>query len=245
MTTLLLGALVILLATFLAGTVGFAYGLVALPLLLLIGVPLPEVVVINLIVGLATRFMIIFRLHHEMNKSRAALLVMGSLPGVGLGIVLSGLLNSHVIELAAGVFTLIAVTLLICRPTRDRANKRPIVTVLAAGGIGGFLGVTTSLNGIPPALLLTSSRAAASTLVADLAAYFVVGNTITLLALAVTGHLSPSTIWPMLVAWVPIGFVGNLLGVSLGRSLPSTTFRRLTFTIIVISGVVSTLRALY
>ena len=144
MTAPLLGAMVILLATFLAGAVGFAYGLVALPLLLLIGVPLPEVVVINLIVGLATRLMVMFRLHREMNKSRAALLVIGSLPGVGLGIALTGLLNSHVIELAAGVFTLIAVTLLIFRPTRDTADKSAVVTVLAAGGLGGFLGVTTS-----------------------------------------------------------------------------------------------------
>lgn len=245
MTTLLLGAMVILLATFLAGAVGFAYGLIALPLLLLIGVPLPEVVVINLIVGLATRLMVVFRLHREMNKSRAALLVMGSLPGVGVGIALTGLLNSNVIELAAGVFTLIAVTLLIIRPTRDTADKSAVVTVLAAGGLGGFLGVTTSLNGIPPALLLTSSRAAASTLVADLAAYFVVGNTLTLLALGVSGHLPPTTIWPMLVVWIPIGFVGNVLGVSLGRSLPHAAFRRLTLTIIVISGVVSTLRALF
>ena len=244
MTTLILGGLAILLATFLAGAVGFAYGLVALPLLLLIGGPLPEVVVINLIVGLVTRMLVIFRLHRDMDKRRAALLVMGSLPGVCLGIVLSGLLNSRVVELAAGVFTLIAVTLLICRPTREGANKHAVVTVLAAGGLGGFLGVTTSLNGIPPALLLTSSRAEASNLIADLAAYFVVGNTLTLLALGLTGHLSPSTIWPMLALWIPIGFVGNLLGVSLGRRLPRVTFRRLTFTIIVISGAVSTLRAL-
>ena len=245
MTTLLLGALVILAATFLAGAVGFAYGLIALPLLLLIGVPLPQVVVINLIVGVVTRVITVSQFHRDMDKSRTALLVVGSLPGVGLGVVLSGLLNLHAIELAAGVFTLIAVTLLVCRPSRDRADNSAKVAVLAAGGLGGFLGVTTSLNGIPPALLLTSSRAEAGTLIADLAAYFVVGNTIILFALAATGHLPLSAIWPMLFAWIPIGFVGNLLGVSLGRTLPRTTFRRLTLTIIVISGVVSTLRALY
>ncbi|MFP5335979.1 MAG: hypothetical protein ACLGIV_11785, partial [Actinomycetes bacterium] len=53
----------------------------------------------------------------------------------------------------------------------------------SVGAIGGFLGTTTSLNGVAPALLLTGSRATARTLVADLAAFFVVGNILTLAAL--------------------------------------------------------------
>jgi uncharacterized membrane protein YfcA len=48
---LTLGAIAILIATFLAGIVGFAYGLLALPLLLLIGVPLPVVIIVNLLIG--------------------------------------------------------------------------------------------------------------------------------------------------------------------------------------------------
>lgn len=48
MSALLLGAAAILSAALLAGLSGFGYGLIAVPLLLLAGLPLPEIVVVNL-----------------------------------------------------------------------------------------------------------------------------------------------------------------------------------------------------
>jgi uncharacterized membrane protein YfcA len=78
---------VVLSATFLAGVVGFAYGLVALPLLLLlVGVPIGDVVVINLVIGLASRLSVVARRYSDVNWGRARLLLGGTLPGIFLGI---------------------------------------------------------------------------------------------------------------------------------------------------------------
>lgn len=244
MTVLLLGALSILLATFLGGVVGFAYGLVALPLLLLIGVPLPEVVVINLVVALTTRLVVVGRMHANIDKKRTTLLILGSLPGVGLGLAVRDQVSVQVLQVGAGILTLLAVAALVLRPSRRRVGGTRRRTVLTAGGLGGFLGATTSLNGIPPALVLTGSGATARNQVADLAAYFVVGNTLTLLALGVSGHVAATTVWPMLAAWLPVGLLGNLLGISLGHRLPQLVFRRLTLAVILVSGAMSTLEAL-
>jgi uncharacterized membrane protein YfcA len=243
-TVLLLGALAILLATFLGGVVGFAYGLVALPLLLLLGVPLPEVVVINLLVGLTTRLAVVARRHADIDRKRAALLILGSLPGIGIGLVVRDLVSVQTLQVGAGAFTILAVAALVLRPSSPGAGGDRRKTAFTAGGLGGFLGVTTSLNGIPPALMLTGSGATARNQVADLAAYFVVGNTLTLLALGASGHVPAPTMWPMLATWLPVGLLGNVIGISLGHRLPKLVFRRLTLVVILVSGALSTIQAL-
>jgi len=246
-TILLLGALAVWLAAFLGGVVGFAYGLVALPLLLLLGVPLPDVVVINLLVALITRLVVVVRRHDDIDRKRAGLLIAGSLPGIVLGVVVRDMVDVRTIQIGAGVLTLVAVAALAFRQRSSpvgpqQENKASVV--LTAGALGGFLGSTTSLNGVPPALLLTGSRATARSLVADLAAYFVVGNVLTLLILLIGGHPPSAEIWPMLALWVPVGLVGNFLGIALGPRLPQLLFRRLTLVVITVSGALSTTQAL-
>lgn len=247
MTILILGAAAVWLAAFLGGVVGFAYGLVALPLLLLLGVPLADVVVINLLVALITRLVVVVRRHTDIDRKRAGLLIMGSLPGILLGITVRDLVDVRTIQIGAGLLTLLAVGALVYRQRAgpvgpQRENRRALV--LAAGGLGGFLGSTTSLNGVPPALLLTGSRATARSLVADLAAYFVVGNMLTLVVLLVSGHPPSPGIWPMLAVWVPVGLLGNAIGIAVGPRLPQLLFRRLTLVVISVSGALSTAQAL-
>lgn len=233
----------VLSATFLGGVVGFAYGLVALPLLLLIGVPLGDVVVINLVVGLSSRLSVVARRHADVNWTRARLLLVGSVPGILLGTLTRSRLDADVIQLAAGVVTLVAVAA-IARGANHRSRESSPPLVLVAGGMGGFLGVTTSLNGVPPALLLTGDRATARNMVADLAVYFVLGNVLTLLILSQSGQAPSGWVWSALLLWVPIGLAGNLLGVALGPRMPYAFFRRLTIGVIIVSGLASSVQAL-
>lgn len=243
LTTLLLGALVVLSATFLAGVVGFAYGLVALPLLLLVGISLGDVVVINLVVGLVSRLGVVARRHADVNWGRTRLLLLGCLPGILLGTLTRDHVDTDVIQLAAGVVTLVAVAA-IARGSRAETRESKPPLVLVAGGLGGVLGATTSLNGVPPALLLTGDRATARTMVADLAVYFVLGNVVTLLMLSQTGQAPSGWVWSALLLWVPVGLVGNMLGVGLGPRMPFARFRGLTLGVIVASGVASSAQAL-
>ncbi|WP_426244691.1 TSUP family transporter [Nocardioides sp. LHG3406-4] len=242
-TVLLLGTLVVFAATFLAGIVGFAYGLVALPLLLLVGVPLGDVVVINMVVALASRLSVVARRHADVNWGRARLLLVGSVPGILLGIVTRSHVDTDVIQLAAGIVTLAAVAAIAAGGRRPRSRESSPALVVVAGGLGGLLGVTTSLNGVPPALLLTGDRTSARTMVADLAVYFVLGNLLTLLTLSQSGQAPSDWVWSALLLWVPIGLLGSFLGVGLGPRMPYTLFRRLTLGVIVASGVASSVQA--
>lgn len=243
-SVLVLGGLIVLAATFLAGVVGFAYGLVALPLLLLIGIPLGEVVVINLVIGLASRISVVVRRRADVNWGRARLLLVGCIPGILLGVAVRDRHDTDLIQLAAGVVTLVAVAAIARNGSPASSSESTPAVVLTAGGLGGFLGVVTSLNGVPPALLLTGNRATARNMVADLAVYFVLGNLLTLLILSQAGQAPSHWVWLALVLWVPVGLAGNLLGVGLGPRMPYRLFRRLTICVIVVSGLASSLQAL-
>lgn len=247
MTLLLLGALAVWLAAFLGGVVGFAYGLVALPLLLLLGLPLADVVVINLVVGLVTRMVVVMRRYADIDLSRAGFLMLGSLPGIGAGLLVREAVPVQPIKVGAGIVTLVAVAALVWKQRHTAlgpATASGRAVVLTAGGLGGLLGPTTSLNGMPPALLLTGSRATARTLVADLAAYFVVSNGLTLLALLVSGNGASAEVIPQLAVWLPVGLLANYVGITLGPRLPQLLFRRLTLVVIAVGGATSIMQTL-
>ena len=231
-------------ATFLAGVVGFAGALVALPLLLVLGLPLPHIVVINLTVGLTTRSLVVARRHADIDMIRSSLLVLGSLPGICLGLLVREHVPAQYVRLSAALLTLAAATALAVRRSSGSPSRPRRQSVLAAGASGGFLGVTTSLNGVPPALLLTRDSASARSMVADLAAYFAIGNSLTLGAIVLFGQGPPPEVWWALLLWLPIGLVGQSLGMKAGPKLPYRRFRQITIAVIMASGTASALQAL-
>ena len=238
---LLGGAAAVLLAAFLGGVVGFAYGLVALPLLLLAGLPLEQVVVVNLSVALVTRLFVLAVRWRDVSWPRASRMVLGAMPGALAGLWMAAYVDESALQLASGVLVLVAVAGLIARDRRAVAGAtvpprgtRSLEWVV--GVLGGFLGSTTSLNGVPSALLLTGRRASARQIVADLAVFFVVGNLVTLALLGVGGRLPLGEVAPLLAWWIPVGVIGTLTGVRLGPVLPASVFRRLTLGIITASA---------
>lgn len=247
MSVLLLGALAVWLAAFLGGVVGFAYGLVSLPLLLLLGLPLEQVVVVNLVVALITRVVVVWARRHDLDRARAALMLAGVLPGTFAGLLVAQRLPRSTMQLAAGILVLLAVALLIQRKLRGTVPSHPVrgnrARVLdgVAGLLGGFLGATTSLNGVPAALLFTGRRVEARSMVADMAAYFVGGNLITAVVLAVGGRFPLASVAPLLIWWLPAGILGSVIGLRLGPLLPARLFRWLALVLIAVSGALSVL----
>ena len=74
-------------ASFLGGVTGFGYSLVATPLLLLLGFPLPFVVTVNLALAFVTRIVGGLPLPRRPRTARrVAGLIAGSVPGLWLGV---------------------------------------------------------------------------------------------------------------------------------------------------------------
>lgn len=239
---LILGGGSVFVAALLGGITGFGYALVATPLLLLLGFPLPFVVTANLALALVTRVPVAYRFRADLWPRRAALLVGGSVPGLWLGTHVLSAVDEAQIKVAAGLVVMSAAALML--RSLHAAPPEPIPGApVAAGFAGGFLGATTSLNGVAPVLLLARDKAAPRAFIADLAVYFVVSNAIGLTLLAVAGSVSGAALFPACLLWLPGSMAGNWIGATLGPRLPEAAFRRITLAIVFVAGAVTTLTA--
>ena len=244
---LLAGAVVVFLASVLAGGTGFGYSLVCAPLLLLAGFPLADVVVVNLTVGVVTRIGAVLRLRHSVDRRRSTSLVAGCVPGLLIGYVVLDAVDDDVLKVTAGSVAVVAAAFLLLRRPPGQQAGPPSASRLApgiAGVLGGFLGITTSMNGPPPVILLSHRNVAPREFIADMAVYLLVCNAMALVLIGVTGGLSLDRVGLLLACWLPGAVLGNTVGLTYGSRLPATPFRLLTLGLVMVTGIATVVTSL-
>jgi uncharacterized protein len=234
-SSVVVGGFAVAVAAFLGGVTGFGYAIVATPLLLVSGFTLPFVVTVNLALALVTRVTVVVRFRRVVDWRRAALLVGGSVPGLYLGAKTLHAVDPTPIKFGIGALVIVLAMLLAVRSATEPSRAIPGAPV-AAGFAGGFLGTVTSLNGVPPVLLLTRDGVAPLVFIADLAVYFVASNAIGLTLLFATGTLSQHALYPTAVLWLPGALAANAAGIALAPRLPRQWFRRVTLAIVLVTG---------
>lgn len=217
----------------LGGISGFGYGLVAAPLLLVVGVPLPSIVVLNLGLGIVTRGLAAWRLRRDVSRN-AAFLIAGSVPGYALGTALLSGVDGNVLEVATGVVVIVLALLSLLR--RESAFVPGPRSLVVTGVAGGTLGASTSLNGVVPALVLSQARLSNRQFIADLGVYFVGSSVVGLVAVTLAGISAPNA-WLLFAVSVPLSVAANQLGLTLGTRLPPKVFRALTIVVVICAGV--------
>jgi uncharacterized membrane protein YfcA len=113
------------------------------------------------------------------------------------------------------------------------------VAELGTGIAGGFLSTSTSLNGPPVAILLQQQRLDPAHFIADLAAYFVIVNSVSLLVLGLHDRIPAHLLWPTLPVLILAALLGNQVGGRLTRFMPDAVFRTVTVVLVVVSGLVT------
>ena len=247
LTLVLGGGAVVFGASALAGLTGFGFSLVCAPLLLLAGMGLTDVVVVNLTIGLVTRLAAIARLHRSVHRRRALDLVAGCVPGLLIGYLVRDLVSGDALKVTAGgVAVVIAAYLLARRPDTPVADAPPASRLAAgtAGALGGFLGITTSLSGPPPVVLLSRQNAAPRQFVADLAVYFVVCNALALALIGLAGGLDAGRVGLLLACWLPGALLGNALGTTWAGRVPQGPFRLMTLGLVLLTGLTTVVTVL-
>lgn len=238
---LILGGLLAALCALCAGASGFGYALLATPALLLAGFSLPFVVTANLLIVLATRLTVAWRLRRRIDGRRVALLVGGALPGLWLGAHALDAVGEHTLKLAVGA-VVAAAAVALAWAGAGSPPRRARTASLCAGFVGGVLGTTTSLSGVPPALLLVRSRLATAAFFADLSAYFV-ATAAAGLALLAAARAFETDAARAFVWWLPLILVGNALGTTVGLRIPPGALRPVTLGVVFAAGVATVLTA--
>lgn len=238
---MVLGGFLAAAAALLAGASGFGFGLVATPALLLTGFALRFVITVNLLLTVATRASVAWRFRHAVQPRHVAVLVGFGVPGLWAGSRTLGAVDEHVLKLVVGVAVALAAAALALADRRPLRRAIPGVSA-AAGFLGGLLGTTTSLIGVPPALLLVRRRLPTETFFADLAVFFVATAAIGLAVLAVQGQFDEDAASAFLW-WLPGVLVANMLGASAGVRARPWVVRRLTLGLAFAGGILTALTA--
>jgi uncharacterized protein len=239
---LVAGGVVAAVVALLAGTSGFGFGLLATPLLLLTGFSLPFIVTANLLVSVATRISVAYRLRGAIEPRRVALLAGGSIPGLWAGAQLLGSVDEHDLKVAVGLVVAVAAAALLYAERHPPSLNPRDAVVTVAGFLGGALGTTTSLIGVPPALLLARRKVGPAHFMADMSVFFILTGTIGLVVLALHDDFSGSGARAFLW-WLPGVVAANVVGTSLGLRLPARAFRYVTLSFALVCGVVTALTA--
>lgn len=207
------------------------------PLLLLLGFPLSFVVTLNLAMNMVTRVAASIHLRRHITR-RSTWLIIGSVPGLIVGVLVVSRISEHLIKLGTGVVVLV-LTLFLARAISAPAPRPLRGAPVVAGMAGGFLGATTSLNGMPAVLLLARDKVAPASFLADLAFYFVVSNALALAILRLSHAMNTRALFPALLVWLPGSIIGNQIGIALGTRLPERVFRWFIIVVAFIAGVIT------
>lgn len=233
-TTLLLAAVVTMVAAAVQGVTGTGFGLVAAPALLLVAprlVPGPLLALTVVVMAL-----VVARDRAGLRPVDLAGALAGCLPGTAVGAALVVLVPARALEAAIGVAVVagVAAALIGWRLPQSRG------VLLGAGAVAGVMTSVAATPGPPMAVAYRPDDPVR--LRANLSAFFAVGSLVSLGMLAAGGGLATTDLRDAAVL-LPALAVGLLLGGPLARRASATAVRRGALLLSLTSGGVLLVRA--
>ncbi len=200
-TTLIIGAAV-------QGLVGLGLGLVAAPIVTLLEPSLMPTLLV--VLGAVFPFLTLVREHHDVDWRGLAWMVPARIPGTWLGVALLSAFSSQALGIAVALMVLAAVAV----TWRAPKVSDGVPTLLLAGFVSGTTSTTSAIGG-PPVALVYQSRPAPQVR-STLAVYFILGSVITIVGLALSGHVHSEQV-VLAAALAPTLVIGLLLARALHR----------------------------
>lgn len=166
------------------GSVGFGFGLVVIPVVSLLE---PRALPASMLfLALPMTAWMAFRERASIETRGFVEITIGRLPGTLLGVVILGLVAADQLEVVIGAVIIGAVLLSFFAPEFELRTRWRLL----AGMLSGFMGTVAAISG--PPLALAYQRRPGPQLRATIAVSFVVGSIISLIALAIGGHVETS-----------------------------------------------------
>lgn len=230
-----------LLAGMIQGLSGFGSALVAVPLLALV-LPVETVVPLMALLGMTISGYNLLHLRHAVRVAPVRRLLGGYLMGTPIGLYALKQAPESALLGALGLF-LCGYALLALSGRQPRANWLREWRV-GLGAVSGALGAAFSTNG-PPVILHVAAHPEwdADRQKATLVLYFLLASGITVIAHSLSGFVSNEVV-TLYLCCVPLLIIGTQLGVRFYRRLGPHNYRRLTFLLILLTGVMLVARVL-
>lgn len=233
-TVVLVGAF---LASVVAGSSGFAFGLIGSAIWLHVLPPdrvVPLVVTCSMLLNLA----MVWRLRREIRPRLLWPFLAGALIGVPIGVASLHRMDPELVRRGVGALLLIYSIYMLRRPNMPAVRLGMVSGRIADGAVGllgGFMGGATSLNGIFPTMWCGLRSWTKTEQRGVFQPYILIVHAITLLWLGGVGGLDMRTGRDVLLC-APALLIGGWLGFKLFHRVSDDGFRKVILMLFLISG---------
>ena len=229
---IIIGILVVLIAGFVQGLTSFGFALITMPFLARI-IPLQQVVPIVVVLSLCTNIVVIINTRRQVDIKKIWILIISSLLAAPLGTYLLIYLHPSVLKFFTGVVIITFSGILLSGKSFPVHNEK--LAFVPVGILSGLLNGSISMSGPPVALFLSNQGVNKETFRANITAYGIILNIITVCTYSYSGLLTKEVI--VYATWfIPSMLVGVIIGIKAIKKLDDKLFRNLALWLIVISG---------
>ncbi len=228
--------LALMFGCFIQSLIGFGMGVIAAPIILWLEPNLMPSIIVVLGTLLSVIILLQYRNHLEIKALFFAFL--GRLPGTFLAAYILMMLSESEMFLILGVTILITVFLSLAK-----INLKPTPKSLFFGGLfSGIMGTATGIGGPPIAILFQNEEP--NKLRANLAAFFVITNIISLIALHCSGHFSLADFKQSLI-YLPLPLFGIIIAYFIQNKVKGESIRYLVLILCSFSAITSLMQGLH
>jgi len=232
---LIVGCAVVLLASAVQGVMGSGSALIMVPVLSLFLAP-REVVPITLLLGTVMNLSILVQARKGLDLRMVLPLFASAVVGIPLGTIMLLVLPADVLRVVIGAviifFSLALLSGVSMKVRRERAASVPI------GLISGVLNGSITMSGPPVILFFQNLGMPKGRFRANIVAFFLLSNLVTILFHAAGGVLTAESSMPV-VLFLPVMGVGLAIGMALAGRVPERPFRTAVLSMVALAGVAS------
>lgn len=229
-TDLLILFAIVLLAASLQSSTGYGFSMIGTPILMMV-YPAHTAIQINIILSIVLSALIIYRIRKEVDYKLLKRLIIGSIPGIIIGIFIYLYLNIDWLKFLVGMIILLVTLFIMFNVSINRSKRKDFTT----GGISGTLTTSIGVPGPPLLLYFSGSHMDMITLRSTTLAYYLFIFTVSL-GMQVTFGGTELSIWRDALYAVPALIVGVLLGQFLFNRIEQRLFFIITYIILIVSG---------
>ena len=224
---------IFLLAGFVQGLTGFGSALVAIPLLSLI-IDIKTAVPLCMLNGLIITSYLAFKLRHHLDRDKIFPLLIGSLPGIAVGVSLLKQVDASYIRYGIGALLIIySLFNLIFSPRPLNPGK---TWGYLAGFLTGTIGAAFSAGGPPAIIYTTLTSWKKEEIKATLTGFFATTGLITVIVHAASGITTLTTV-NIFAVTAPFVLIGTTLGSQVSGRINRRTYLQLIYCFLIVMGI--------
>lgn len=219
---------IVLLAALIQACTGFGFAIIAIPLLILF-YPAHYTITLSVLLSFISSLATIPRVRKDIDKVLLKRLLIGSLLGLPLGGIVYYMADVMWLKLIVGISIIAAAVFMMVRISVPLGNGRRI------GFLSGFLTSSIGMPGPPIVLYLMSRNTEKHIFRGTSMAFYCLVYLISLALQFASGRFETDLLQDLLL--VPAIFIGQAIGTALHNKINQTWFRRVTFLLLIATGV--------